>query len=259
MSTGAFKAVGSRETLHSSLVNSCAGGYRSVDMGFEKAPLPSRWLTNDPAGDFGIPEELAYLECGIFGKLPPVLAGRWPERFVNAIPEGADLVGVADRLVLWLLRDPASSLMIDVDAVQRLWRERLPIGRVAGLYHRKLSGGRPDDDTVEALRLEIENGTLDEVRRRETPVIYASSALLDAVRYVADPAEAAHLPSSVVRCVAMAAHELEKYSPEARKAFRRTRQYVDGPGYRYRAECNLYGAAADALVRYIMEAPRVGG
>ena len=128
MTTGAFEIAGGRERLREALSNSCTGGHRSVDLGFEKLPLPTRWLTRDPAEDFGIPEELAYLECGIYEKLPVPLARQWPERFVNAIPEGADLVGVADRLLaLGAAGSRASPLMLDTEAAQRLWRDRLPI------------------------------------------------------------------------------------------------------------------------------------
>ena len=254
---GAF-AAGGRERLRSSLGQSCNGGHRSVDYGFEKLPLPARWPSRDPAGDFGIPEELAYLECGISGKLPPVLARQWPERFVNAIPEGADLVGVADRLMLWLLRDEASPLMLDIDVAQRLWRDKFRLGKVADLFDRRVGGDSPDASEVEALCLQIEDGVREEILRRESTIIYACSALVDMARYAADPAEA-HLPAAAVRCVASASQQLEIYSPEAKRAIRATRQYVGGLGYPNRAVVNTYGAVADVLVEYIMEAPRIGG
>ena len=78
------------------------------------------------------------------------------------------------------------------------------------------------------------------------------------IGYAADRAES-HLPASAVRCAAAAARELEIYSPEARRAIRATRQYVGGLGYPLRAVPNAYGAVADALIEYIMEAPGLGG
>ena len=258
MTTGAFEIAGGRERLREALSNSCTGGHRSVDLGFEKLPLPTRWLTRDPAEDFGIPEELAYLECGIYEKLPVPLARQWPERFVNAIPEGADLVGVADRLLLWVLRDQRSPLMLDTEAAQRLWRDRLPIERVAELYDRGVAGGRPDVVPLEALCLQIEDGVREEILRRESAVIYACSALINMIGYAADRAES-HLPAAAVRCVASASQQLEIYSPEARRAIRAARQYVGGLGYPLRAVPNAYGAVADALIEYIMEAPGLGG
>ena len=258
MTVGAFEFAGRRERLRESLSNSCTGGYKSVDLGYEKFPLPSRWPTGDPVGDFGVPEELAYLECGIYEKLPLPLARQWPERFVNAIPARADLGDVADRLMLWLLRDEASPLMLDIDVAQRLWRDKFPLGKVADLFDRRVAGDSPDASEVEALCLQIEDGVREEILRRESAVIYACSALVDMVRYAADRAES-HLPAAAVRCVASASQQLETYSPEARRAIRASRQYVGGLGYSNRAVVNAYGAVADALVGYIMEAPRIGG
>jgi len=58
-------------------------------------------LTHDPDGgheeypvQWGIPEELAWLEDSIFETLPFEDALVWPERFLAAIEPGADLSGV---------------------------------------------------------------------------------------------------------------------------------------------------------------------
>ena len=58
-------------------------------------------LTHDPDGGYaqypvrwGIPEELAQVEAGIFENLPIEDALAWPERFLSAIEPGADLSGV---------------------------------------------------------------------------------------------------------------------------------------------------------------------
>lgn len=57
-------------------------------------------LTHDPDGghdkyeQWGIPKELAYLEDVLFESLPKKEALVWPERFLSAIPVGADLSGI---------------------------------------------------------------------------------------------------------------------------------------------------------------------
>ena len=247
-----------REELRAALIGTPAWAYQDMDSSFEKAPLPDRWLTNDPGAVFGIPAELAYLECAFYRRLPPVLARQWPERFVNAVREGADLSGVADRLMLWLLRDLESPLMLDMEVAQRLWRDKLPLAEAASLFDSKLAGDPPAPQKGDDLRSLAVEGVREEIMRNEAAVIHACGALRDMGDYLADPT-AAHLPASALKSVGSAVHQLDIYSTEAALAFRRGRQYVDGPGYRYRAEYNLYGAAADALVRYIMEAPRVGG
>ena len=258
ITTGAFEANDGREELRASLSGSSPWDYQDLDNDFEVYPLPSRWLTSDPAAEFGIPAELAYLECALYRRLPDTLARQWPERFVNAIPGGADLSDVADRLMLWLLRDEASPLMLDIDVAQRLWRDKFPLGKVADLFDRRVAGDSPDASEVEALCLQIDDGVREEIFRRESTIIYACSALVDMARYAADRAES-HLPAAAVRCVASASQQLETYSPEARRAIRASRQYVGGLGYPNRAVVNAYGAVADALVGYIMEAPRIGG
>lgn len=54
---------------------------------------------------FGIPQGLARLEDTIFESLPEAEAQRWPERFLRAVPAGADLSRVQWRFLRWLLRD----------------------------------------------------------------------------------------------------------------------------------------------------------
>lgn len=250
--------IGALAGLREALSNSRAGGFKAVDLGFEKPPLPPRWPTVDPAKDFGIPEELAYLECGIYKGLPLPLGRQWPERFVNAITARADLGDVTDRLMLWVLRDVASPLMLDAGVAQRLLRDKFPLDKVADLFEGKLAGDPPSPCGADALGSEIVEGVRDEIFRREAAVIYVCSALTCMTRYVADSA-ATHLPASAIRCAAGAAQALEMYSQEARGAIRATRQYVVGLGYPRRAMYNTYGAAGDSLVEYIMEAPRDEG
>ena len=55
---------------------------------------------------FGIPEQLALLEDGIFEGLPKELAQKWPERFLESITTGADLTRVWSHFAYWMLIDP---------------------------------------------------------------------------------------------------------------------------------------------------------
>ena len=54
---------------------------------------------------FGIPEWVAYLQEGIFVGLPEEKALLWTERFLAAIPVGADFDGLADRLAIRRLKE----------------------------------------------------------------------------------------------------------------------------------------------------------
>jgi len=51
--------------------------------------------------ELGIPEWLAHLEDRIFEKLPWEAARTWPERFLDAIPVGADLEPVQWQQAIW--------------------------------------------------------------------------------------------------------------------------------------------------------------
>ncbi len=55
--------------------------------------------------ELGIPQSLAHLEDRIFEGLPKAEARLWPEKFLAAIPVGADLSGVVTEFMLWLLVD----------------------------------------------------------------------------------------------------------------------------------------------------------
>jgi hypothetical protein len=69
-------------------------------------------LTEDPNGGhylypekWGIPTWMAYLEEKVFVGLPDEKAMLWPERFLSAIPAGADWDGLADRLAIQRLKE----------------------------------------------------------------------------------------------------------------------------------------------------------
>ena len=67
---------------------------------------------------FGIPLMLARLEDVIFEGLPNGDAQAWPERFMGAIPLGADLSRVGWKLLRWLLTTPEVNPGIEHDLVR---------------------------------------------------------------------------------------------------------------------------------------------
>ena len=81
---------------------------------------------------FGIPRELAHLEDAIFEGLDVESAGDWPERFVEAVPEGADLTDVADRIALWIIGGE--------DGPLAPWRDREFLQPTLDLYRQHLDG-----------------------------------------------------------------------------------------------------------------------
>jgi hypothetical protein len=74
----------------------CAVGCITEDPNGGHHLYPTRW---------GIPEWLAYLEEKIFTGLPDEKMAAWPERFLEAIPVGADFDGLADRLAIRRLKE----------------------------------------------------------------------------------------------------------------------------------------------------------
>jgi hypothetical protein len=86
----------------------------------------------------GIPEPIARLEDRLFEGQANGDAKRFAVEFVEAIPVGADLSGVADRFLLWLL--------VDEQFGMRQWANaqgQATIDRVAGRYRLKMSGNLP--------------------------------------------------------------------------------------------------------------------
>ena len=80
--------------------------------------------------ELGIPMALARLEDALFELLPNAPAMAWPEKFLEAIQEGADLGTVADRFVAWLLTEPDGVLQfVENDAIKTAIRD---VGRVFG-------------------------------------------------------------------------------------------------------------------------------
>ena len=126
----------------------------------------------------GIPRALAYLEDRIFEGLPNAQAQKWPERFLKAIPVGADLSNVINELMYWL--------MTDKDGIQKHARpDRLKaIKQVAGLYKKRLAGKEPSVKEWEKARQDAADAAY---------AAYAAYAAADAdaAAYAADAAYAA--------------------------------------------------------------------
>ena len=57
-----------------------------------------------------LPTWLAKLEDGMFEALPNGEAKAFPEQFLVAIPVGADVSGVRDQFLAWLMEDPTYGL-----------------------------------------------------------------------------------------------------------------------------------------------------
>ena len=91
MTTGAFEANDSREELRASLSGSSPSDYQDLDDDFEVYPLPSRWLTSDPVGKFGIPAELALGQFEYYSRRRPTPRASWDATYVAA---ANDLVGL---------------------------------------------------------------------------------------------------------------------------------------------------------------------
>ncbi len=82
--------------------------------------------------ELGIPIMLARLEDRIFEGLPKAKAKKWPQQFLTAIKTGADLNGVADKFLAWLVRD-LLRFAKRPDAIKA-------INTVADLYDRRVLG-----------------------------------------------------------------------------------------------------------------------
>lgn len=81
--------------------------------------------------ELGIPRQLAELEYRFFEGMSNGKAQEWPERFLLAIPVGADLGLVIEHFMVWMLED-----------VSQFAREdgKQAIVQVVALYQRRLAG-----------------------------------------------------------------------------------------------------------------------
>lgn len=55
--------------------------------------------------ELGIPEEIAYLEDALFEGMSITEAKKFPAKFLEAIPVGADLSNVVPKFLIWILTD----------------------------------------------------------------------------------------------------------------------------------------------------------
>ena len=131
----------------------------------------------------GVPAPLSFLEDVVFSNLPLKLAAEWPERFVRAIPVGADLAPTADRWLIWLLTEADSPLApVDerLDVSTELLRHRLAgdepspeeWGRALGFSDKLWRGG----EIAGVARAGLAGSNLDSAREVGSAVLHAASA-----------------------------------------------------------------------------------
>lgn len=111
-------------------------------------------LLEDPEGghrryesEFGIPAQLAHLEDSIFEALPEEAAKLWPERFMGAIPVGADLSKVWPNLAVWLMVDEKWGLVNTTEAED----VKAVCERIADAYTRIAAGDAISDLEAEEI------------------------------------------------------------------------------------------------------------
>lgn len=85
----------------------------------------------------GIPRIIARLEDRIFEGMENGQSQEWPERFLAAIPVGADLSLVWPRFVMWLLVDEQGGVIRHARTDDKV---RASIRTVAALYQRLIDG-----------------------------------------------------------------------------------------------------------------------
>jgi len=104
--------------------------------------------------ELGIPVELAYLEDELFEAMPLEQALFWPERFIKAVPTGADLSHVIAKLVIWQFEDAKYGLK----NIKEVKDDKEIYGfceDVVALYKRSLTEEVQDDEYYQ-LYLKIE-------------------------------------------------------------------------------------------------------
>lgn len=118
-------------------------------------------LTHDPKGGhkqyptrWGIPIELAWLEDGIFERLPVDDAPHWPIRFMGAIRPGADLSLVWPRTALTVMEDPNYGMLRLVDGFPTI---AAGILQVADFWRHNIAETHGDESTADSE--ELENAT----------------------------------------------------------------------------------------------------
>ena len=233
-----------RERLRESLTRPVRTGYSPGFGDTEDPQLPTCWMGNNPEETFGIPAEVAYLECYVRDRLPTCLRVWWSERFVDAIPDGADLTNIADQMMYWLLMDDNSPLNVDVDIAREIWKsfDQVALGNI---YASRLAGATPSRQEVESLRELAIQDSVQQVRARTTPVIYASAAFELAALHVLRQG-GPHLPAEALGSAVNAVEQLVRYSKDAWRAIPAAVVYDRGSGPRNLA-ANITVVIADHL------------
>ena len=90
---------------------------------------------------WGIPEDMAHLMDRIFEGLTVDEARAWPQKFIRAIPVGADLSLVTTRFRLWLLTDPKHG--VRQYAGDPVWGVAAAIDQCAALLQARIDGREP--------------------------------------------------------------------------------------------------------------------
>jgi len=132
--------------------------------------------------ELGIPQAIARLEDGIFEGLSNGDAKLFPEQFLTAINVGADLTGVADKFLHWLLVDPSDGVM----RYARTDDQRRAIERVGDFYARKIAG-----EEIERQEWISARENCWSVRAAAYAAAYAADAADAAAAYAAAYADAA--------------------------------------------------------------------
>ena len=98
--------------------------------------------------ELGIPKIIAYLEDGLFEDMSNEEAKKFPLRFLEAIPVGADLSMVFTKLVIWEWEDENHGL-INIKEIQDNKELFDCCTGVCNLYKRHLKGEKVKDDEWE--------------------------------------------------------------------------------------------------------------
>ena len=195
--------------------------------------------------ELGIPSQLAHLEDVTFERLKNGASMLWPERFLEAIPVGADLSFVWPGYAVWLLGDEKHGVLQFAKNDQT----KQAIRGVLALYEEWVSTGvKPDAERFEAVRYaasaEAYAAAEEAARRGAAAAAYvaaaAASAYASAAAYAAYAADAAYVAAAFAYASAAA------YAAYAADA-----AYADAA---YAEVAYAEAAAADAEARIVQAA-----
>ena len=110
--------------------------------------------------ELGIPSQLARIEDGIFESLPNELALEWPEKFLQSIPVGVNLMAVYWKFMEWLLIDEKEGVI----RFAKTDVQKLIIRDSGNIFTRLLRGESPSYDECT------------EVRKHAAAAAYAAAA-----------------------------------------------------------------------------------